>query len=168
MLALSSTSTLILMCLFVASSFSWLMQCFGMTPSVDSVLHVTKEDYKTCNNVNPIKNYDGDLTKIELDTAGTFYFIGVSKERCNENGRKLILVVLSDDVYSGRQSSPSSNADWVPKLKVPKPSLPQTEDTPPISQEPAPAPVSGAHGLKGGFMGILMGVVGFLGEMVLL
>ena len=47
----------------------------------------------------------------------------------------------------------NSNADWVPKLKIPKPFLPQTEDTPPISQEPAPAPVSGAHGLKGGFMG---------------
>lgn len=56
----------------------------------------------------------------------------------------------------------NSNADWVPKLKIPKPSLPQTEDTPPISQKPAPTPVSGAHGLKGGFMGILMGVVGFL------
>lgn len=59
----------------------------------------------------------------------------------------------------------NSNADWVPKLKIPKPFLPQTEDTPPISQEPAPAPVSGAHGLKGGFMGIPMGVVGFLAWM---
>ena len=114
--------------------------------------------------MNPIKKYDGGLTKIELDTAGTFYFIGVSKEKYNENSQKLILVVLSDDVYSGGQSSPchlrNSNADCVPKLKIPKPFLPQTEDTPPISQEPAPAPVSGAHGLKGGFMGILMGVVG--------
>lgn len=81
---------------------------FRYDPNVDSVLHVTKEDYETCNNVNPIKKYDGGLTKIELDTAGTFYFIGVSKEKYNENSQKLILVVLSDDVYSGRQSSPSS------------------------------------------------------------
>ncbi|XP_030949958.1 early nodulin-like protein 1 [Quercus lobata] len=47
---------------------------FRYDPNVDSVLHATKEDYETCNNVNPIKKYDGGLTKIELDTARTFYF----------------------------------------------------------------------------------------------
>uniref|UniRef100_A0A7N2KXX9 Phytocyanin domain-containing protein n=1 Tax=Quercus lobata TaxID=97700 RepID=A0A7N2KXX9_QUELO len=54
---------------------------FQYDPRVDSVLRVTKEDYKNCYKVKPIEKYKEGMTKIELNHSGPFYFIGGSERK---------------------------------------------------------------------------------------
>ncbi|XP_022870797.1 early nodulin-like protein 3 [Olea europaea var. sylvestris] len=70
----------------------------------DSVLEVIEEDYKICNNTNPIKSHHDGETTISLEKLGPFFFIYVAKERV-QNGQKLEVIVLSYKHSSGQQST---------------------------------------------------------------
>ena len=129
----------------------FLLTVFVYDPKVDSVLRVTKEDYKTCNKAKPIEKYNEGMTKFQLNQSGPFYFIGGSKGKCSESGQKLIVIVLSNGEHPGTHTKHSS------AIAIPA---------------PAPSPDVAfqgnyAHGLRCGFMSILMGV-GTLVGMVLL
>ncbi|XP_062159110.1 early nodulin-like protein 14 [Alnus glutinosa] len=39
------------------------------------ILQLTKEEYESCNQSNPIKEYKDTKTEVELDRPGPFYFI---------------------------------------------------------------------------------------------
>ncbi|XP_022862296.1 early nodulin-like protein 3 [Olea europaea var. sylvestris] len=49
---------------------------------IDSVLEVTKEDYKIYKNANPIKSHHGGETTISLEKLGLFFFISGAEEHC--------------------------------------------------------------------------------------
>ncbi|KAL5547513.1 hypothetical protein UlMin_002744 [Ulmus minor] len=72
-------------------------------PNKESILEVTEENYNSCNRTNPIKKHKHEVTKIELDRSGLFYFISGEKGHC-EKGQKLVVLVMS----------PNHNHDLVP------------------------------------------------------
>lgn len=115
-------------------------------PKVDLVLRVTKEDCENCNKAKPIEKYKEGMTKIELNHSGPFYFIGGSEGKCSERGQKLIVVILSN----GGHSLHTSIANSSPELAA--------------ANSPNPGY---AHGLRAGFMTVVMGI-GTLVVMVLL
>ncbi|XP_062028535.1 early nodulin-like protein 4 [Rosa rugosa] len=60
----------------------------------NSILVVTKEDYYSCNNNNPIESLtDGDSV-FRFERSGPFFFISGNADDC-QNGQKLIVVVLA-------------------------------------------------------------------------
>ncbi|CAA2998212.1 early nodulin 1 [Olea europaea subsp. europaea] len=69
----------------------------------DSVLEVTEEDYKICNNANPIKSHHDGETTISLEKSGLFFFISGAEEYC-QMGQKLEVMVLSNKHGSFHQS----------------------------------------------------------------
>ena len=107
---------------------------------------MTKEDYENCNKAKPIEKYKEGMTKIELNHSGPFYFIGGSEGKCSERGQKLIVVILSN----GGHSLHTSIANSSPELAA--------------ANSPNPGY---AHGLRAGFMTVVMGI-GTLVVMVLL
>ncbi|XP_057738082.1 early nodulin-like protein 15 [Arachis stenosperma] len=107
----------------------------------DSVLEVDKEDYGNCSTLNPMKQYNDGITKVELDRPGAFYFISGAKGHCKK-GQKLIVVVMSP--RGGRWSAGFSPA--------PSPA-PSGE-----FEGPAVAPSSDATVLKSG-LAMALGVV---------
>ncbi|CAA2966821.1 early nodulin 1 [Olea europaea subsp. europaea] len=46
----------------------------------DSVLEVTEEDYKICNNANPIKSHHDGETTVSLEKSGLFFSISGAEE----------------------------------------------------------------------------------------
>ena len=143
----------------------------------DSVLEVTKDDYDKCYVSNPIKEHTDVNTKVELDRSGPFYFISNAVVSC-EKGQKLTVVVLhkhpkpppppghaaSPASLSSPQKGPApSPATLPPPPKGPAPSQAQPAP-PPKNPAPSPAPLSqpptaGAFGLRGGFVGIVVGIM---------
>ena len=107
---------------------------------------MTKEDCENCNKAKPIEKYKEGMTKIELNHSGPFYFIGGSEGKCSERGQKLIVVILSN----GGHSLHTSIANSSPELAA--------------ANSPNPGY---AHGLRAGFMTVVMGI-GTLVVMVLL
>ncbi|XP_004301993.1 PREDICTED: early nodulin-like protein 1 [Fragaria vesca subsp. vesca] len=60
----------------------------------NSVMVVTKEDYYSCINKNPIQSLtDGDSV-FKFERSGPFFFISGNADDC-QNGQKLIVVVLA-------------------------------------------------------------------------
>jgi hypothetical protein len=82
---------------------------FEYDPKVDTLLRVTKEDYRSCNGRKPIEKYDDGRTKVELDRSEVFYFIGGAKGFC-ENGQKLSVVVIPQGI------SQLTGLRWIGKL----------------------------------------------------
>ncbi|XP_022853610.1 early nodulin-like protein 1 [Olea europaea var. sylvestris] len=98
----------------------------------DSVLEVIEEDYKICNNANPIKSHHDGETIISLEKLGLFFFISGAKEHC-QKGQKLAVMVLSDKYGSSNQST----------AQAPSPHHHRHH-----YHAPAPAPTNGGTGLK--------------------
>lgn len=144
---------LILSLLTKISSISWL-SVFDFDPSTDSVLQVTKEDYLSCSKSHPIKEYKDGKTKVELGRPGPFYFLSKADGNC-EKGQKLTVIVLS--VGHHRHSAPLAAPALAPSLLVsPEPTLSPL----------APPPANGAFGVRGGFTGILVGIVSLMGMLL--
>ena len=135
------------------SSFSWI-SVFEFNPKIDSLLEVSKEDYESCKVTNAIKEYKDGKTKVELDKSGPFYFISKAKGSC-EKGQKLTVVVLSNKHHHKHSPSPASAPGaQAPGAQAPGPALPPY--TPP----------NGAIGLRGGFIGIVVGIVSLVGMII--
>ncbi|KAB1211921.1 Early nodulin-like protein 1 [Morella rubra] len=127
---------------------------FDFDPSTDSVLQVTKEDYLSCSKSHPIKEYKDGKTKVELGRPGPFYFLSKADGNC-EKGQKLTVIVLS--VGHHRHSAPLAAPALAPSLLVsPEPTLSPL----------APPPANGAFGVRGGFTGILVGIVSLMGMLL--
>ncbi|XP_030931858.1 early nodulin-like protein 1 [Quercus lobata] len=132
-------------------------------PLIDSVLEVTKDDYDKCYVSNPIKEHTDVNTKVELDRSGPFYFISNAVVSC-EKGQKLTVVVLHK--HPKPPPPPGHAASLAPlssSQKGPAPSQAQPAP-PPKNPAPSPAPLSqpptaGAFGLRGGFVGIVVGIM---------
>ncbi|KAG4931434.1 hypothetical protein AAZX31_17G209600 [Glycine max] len=109
----------------------------------DSVLQVSKENYVNCSISNPIKEYNDDTTKVQLEHPGPFYFISGAKGHC-EKGQKLVVVVLTPrrgtrfTGFAAPSPAPSASAEF---------------------EGPAVAPTSTANALNGGILMVAMGMI---------
>ncbi|CAH9138867.1 unnamed protein product, partial [Cuscuta epithymum] len=103
------------------------------SPNNDSVLLVTKEQYKECNKNHLGERKDGN-TSFTLNHSGHFYFISGSRDRCNKN-EKLEVVVMADRRHRSSAPSPSP---LVPEV-TPSPA-PNRKVTPPTEKAPSPSP----------------------------
>ncbi|KAF5742087.1 early nodulin-like protein 1 [Tripterygium wilfordii] len=110
---------------------------FQYDSKIDSVLEVTKRDYQLCNPSNPILEYKENLTKIELDHSGPFYFISGSVKRCKK-AQRMVVDVLSQDHWAALAPAP---------VPISGPGL-----------APAPAPHAGANELESGVLALLVGL----------
>lgn len=133
----------------------------------DSVLEVTKDDYDKCYVSNPIKEHKDVNTKVELDRSGPFYFISNAVVSC-EKGQKLTVVVLHK--HPKPPLPPAPLASPAPLSSQPKGPLasPASLIPPPKGPAPSPAPLSlpataGAFGLRGGFVGFVVGIMSLVG-----
>ncbi|XP_074574590.1 mavicyanin-like [Curcuma longa] len=89
----------------------------------DSLLEVTKEDYKRCYTANPLRKFASGITTVTLDRSGLFFFISGEPGHC-EAGQRLIVRVASQPDQRGIAPSPAlspysdpavvSSAAWVP------------------------------------------------------
>ncbi|KAL5704621.1 hypothetical protein ACHQM5_023020 [Ranunculus cassubicifolius] len=114
-------------------------------PEKDSVLQVTKKDYKSCNISSPLVKYQNETTMIELNKSGPYYFISGAKGHC-EQGQKMIVVVISGvHTFRGRISP----------APAPSPMVVEYDDGSPAV---APSPTSGAYDLRGnGYLFLVLG-----------
>jgi hypothetical protein len=111
----------------------------------DSVLLVNKEDYYGCHTNNSIKKWDDGETDFKFGRSGPFYFIGGSKDAC-QNGQKLIVVVLQPRDH---KIPPPSMAPKPSPLAPPHISHPPTASQAPAATSPttpgSQAPVGSPH-----------------------
>lgn len=134
------------------SWISCLWSVFNYDPNTDSVLQVTREEYENCSNSNPVKEYKGGKTKVELDRSGPFYFISKAEGKCKK-GQRLTVIVLSHG-HRAPAHSP------LPAPELAPPSLPS--ELAPTALAPAPLG-GGANGVRCGFIGLLVGIVSLVG-----
>ncbi|RLM54512.1 hypothetical protein C2845_PM10G10950 [Panicum miliaceum] len=106
----------------------------------DSVLVVTRDDYKFCGAARPAQRFDGGDTRFCLDHNGFFYFISGAPGHC-QAGQRMMLRVLAQ----GRQEGGS---DPAPPAEAPDAMTPGGEDEG-GSYEPSP----GSGGSKPGHGG---------------
>ncbi|XP_022899301.1 early nodulin-like protein 1 [Olea europaea var. sylvestris] len=69
-----------------------------------SVLEVNEEDYKICNNANPIKSHNDRETTFSVEKSCPFFFISGAEEHC-QKGQRLEVMVLSEKNGSSHQST---------------------------------------------------------------
>ncbi|XP_022853765.1 early nodulin-like protein 3 [Olea europaea var. sylvestris] len=114
----------------------------------ESVLEVTEEDYKICNNANPIKSHHDGETTNSLEKSGLFFFISGVEEHCY-NDQKLEVMVLSDKHGSSHQST----------MQAPSPHHHRHH-----YHAAVPAPTNGGTGLKAtvGFICVTAAVGSFV------
>lgn len=103
--------------------FLFLDAVFKYKKGSNSVLVVTKEDYYSCNNKNPIQSLTDGESIFKFNHSGPFFFISSNVNNC-QNGQKLIAVVLalkhehvpvpSPPVASPDSGSNPSNLDNAP------------------------------------------------------
>ncbi|XP_074575240.1 mavicyanin-like [Curcuma longa] len=72
----------------------------------DSLLEVTKEDYKRCYTANPLLKFASGITTVTLDRSGLFFFISGEPRHC-EAGQRLIVRVLSNPAPKATTASPA-------------------------------------------------------------
>ncbi|CAH9083538.1 unnamed protein product, partial [Cuscuta europaea] len=80
-------------------------------PNNDSVLMVTKEQYKECNKTYSEEHRDGNTT-FKLNHSGYFYFMSSNRDRCNKN-EKMEVIVMADRRHHSSAPSPSPLAHKV-------------------------------------------------------
>ncbi|GAB2229975.1 hypothetical protein Droror1_Dr00014231 [Drosera rotundifolia] len=78
---------------------------FVYSASSDSVLRVTKDDYKNCNTSSYIEKYTNGHTVFTFNQSGPYYFISGDKDNCLKN-EKLVVAVLAD---RSKKTPPSSS-----------------------------------------------------------
>ncbi|CAH8385962.1 unnamed protein product [Eruca vesicaria subsp. sativa] len=116
----------------------------------DSVLEVTKENYKNCITEKPLNEYRAEPTMVTLNVSGPHYFISGAPGHCTKYER-LIVVVQSPN------HPPMPTPKPVPGAAPPTPS----SESPTSPTAPAPAPNT-AVGLVAG-SGIFWAIVAIIG-----
>ncbi|XP_074369242.1 early nodulin-like protein 6 [Apium graveolens] len=123
---------------------------FKYDRETDSVVVVTKNDFKKCNADNPIQKMDGGDSIFKFEHSGPFYFITGNKSNCDQ-GQKLIIVVLAVRTppapsVPAPTPAPENSPAPSPKIEVPSPS--PSSEGPTVSPAPeipgpaaSPAPV---------------------------
>lgn len=71
----------------------------------DSVLVVSRDDYKFCSAARPARRFGGGDTRLRLDNSGFTYFISGAPGHCDE-GQRMTLRVLPQHQDSGGSSKP--------------------------------------------------------------
>ncbi|CAN8258869.1 unnamed protein product [Cochlearia groenlandica] len=84
----------------------------------DSVLMVSKEEYKRCKATKPQLYSNNEDTVLTLDRPGLFYFISGVSGHC-EKGQKMIIKVMENDDDDSSPDSPP------PSSSSPSPSTPR-------------------------------------------
>ncbi|CAN6717468.1 unnamed protein product [Malus baccata var. baccata] len=82
---------------------------FSYKKNTDSVLVVTKEDYKNCNSDQPIYFSNDGYSVVILDRPGLFYFISGVAGRC-EKGQKMIIKVMEPVAVGAPNQSPKDHS----------------------------------------------------------
>ncbi|XP_010453554.1 PREDICTED: early nodulin-like protein 1 [Camelina sativa] len=77
----------------------------------DSVMQVTKEDYKLCNSSHPRFYSNTGKTRFMFDHSVPYYFISGMSGHC-EKGQKMIVEVLSRDKTTTSSAPPAALAVW--------------------------------------------------------
>ncbi|KAL2500215.1 early nodulin-like protein 21 [Abeliophyllum distichum] len=76
----------------------------------DSVMEVTKSDYKNCNSTRPNFFSNTGNTIFTLDRSGFFYFISGATGHCRKGQQMIIRVMTQDQDSSAGGGSSSSSA----------------------------------------------------------
>ncbi|OIT02870.1 PREDICTED: uclacyanin 1-like [Nicotiana attenuata] len=113
---------------------------FSYAPS-HTVLQVTKAQYDSCDNTNPIAIYSGGMTVITLASVGKRYFICGTGGHCS-NGMKLEVNILAPPATP--PTTPPPSTPTAPPPPTPATPPPSTPTTPPPSTPTTPPPSSPA------------------------
>lgn len=73
----------------------------------DSVLVVTREDYKLCSADKPALRFDGSGTRFRFERNGFFYFISGVQGHCDAGQRMTVRVMAQHDEKGGGSGAPS-------------------------------------------------------------
>lgn len=117
----------------------------------DSVLHVSQEQYGSCDTSHPMEVFSDGHTVFKLKQSGPFYFISGNKDNCLKS-EKLVVIVLADrsNRSDANQTTTSSPPPSESTGAAPSPA-PAGEESPPagtVEINPTPAPVSPPPGKK--------------------
>ncbi|XP_009612608.1 uncharacterized protein LOC107807716 [Nicotiana tabacum] len=114
---------------------------FSYAPS-HTVLEVTKAQYDSCDNTNPIAIYSGGMTVITLASVGKRYFICGTGGHCS-SGMKLEVNILvkASPPPPAKPATPPTATPTAPPPSTPATPPPSTPTTPPASA-PSTTPVA--------------------------
>uniref|UniRef100_A0A0A0KUB3 Phytocyanin domain-containing protein n=2 Tax=Cucumis sativus TaxID=3659 RepID=A0A0A0KUB3_CUCSA len=88
----------------------------------DSVMEVTKDEYKRCNSTQPSFFSNTGNTVFQFSRSGTFYFISGANGHC-EKGQRMIVKVMADDESSEKSSAVRTPTSWLGFMKLVSASL---------------------------------------------
>ena len=112
------------------------------------LLEVSKADYDSCNNANPITTSKTGVDTVLLSAAGTRYFICGVGNHCS-NGMKVTI-----DVTAGSSPSPPAPANGPSTGNSPPPSPPAPAASGPSASNSPPPPASSAATSVGATAGL--------------
>lgn len=129
----------------------------------DSVLHVTNEDYASCNAKKPLNKFTDGHTVYKLNQSGSHYFISGVPENCHKN-EKFIVVVLVDRIKHESNGTAGVLAPLPSEGMSPPSPAPIGEESPPPPPEeetnPTSAPSEESSPSKNSALSVAVGVVG--------
>ncbi|KAL7143202.1 hypothetical protein ABFS83_08G175600 [Erythranthe nasuta] len=146
---------------------------FVYNADVDSVLHVSKYDYESCNTESPaVEKFTGGNTVFKFNQSGPHYFISGVADHCRKN-EKLVVVVLADRTgkHGSSAAPPASPPPSPENVPVPPPSPAPSGESPPsdgAEENPTSAPSEEDSPPKNGASSSIVGVAGFLGSVAAL
>lgn len=121
----------------------------------DSVLVVSRDDYKLCGAAKPTQHFaDGD-TRFRLDHSGLFYFLSGAPGHCDAGQRMAVSVMAKQDAATPARApaaamSPGGDEDEGGSYSGGSKPPPRASGSVPISKPPpAPAGTSGAPSARG-------------------
>lgn len=94
----------------------------GFRYKKDSVMEVTKDEYKRCNSTQPSFFSNTGNTVFQFSRSGTFYFISGANGHC-EKGQRMIVKVMADDESSEKSSAVRTPTSWLGFMKLVSASL---------------------------------------------
>jgi hypothetical protein len=121
----------------------------------DGVLHVTQNDYDTCNTSQPLLRLTGGDSRFLLPNSGPYFFISADAGRCKA-GERLIVVVLAirdkdfrnmpSPLFPSSPPPPPPKSSSAPPPAQPKPGPPSSSTPPPPTPHALPpAPPSAGN-----------------------
>ncbi|KAJ3687871.1 hypothetical protein LUZ61_017035 [Rhynchospora tenuis] len=78
----------------------------------DSVLLVSRDDYRNCETFNPIAGFTDGNTTFEFDREGFFYFISGEPGHCEAGQRMIVRVMVQPGDMSPSGSPSASPGPW--------------------------------------------------------
>ncbi|EYU33616.1 hypothetical protein ABFS82_08G177400 [Erythranthe guttata] len=140
---------------------------FVYNADVDSVLHVSKYDYESCNTESPAEKFADGHTVFKFNQSGPHYFISGVADHCRKN-EKLVVVVMADRTGKhGSSAAPPSPPPSPENVPVPPPSPAPSGESPPsdgAEENPTPAPSEEDSPPNNGASSSIVGVASFLGS----